>query len=323
MGKVKGAVVRTSGEPLSIEELTTSPITAAEVRVATRAVGLCHSDLHVLDGHLTRPLPHLLGHEASGVVVEVGADVDSVAVGDHVVACLVVYCGTCRQCTGGRPTLCSNKQVCNRQPDEPPRFADADGKAVEQFSFVGSLAEEMIVHHSALTPIPKEMPFDAAALLGCAVVTGVGAIEKVAKVQPGDSVVVVGCGGVGLNLVHAAHKAGASIVVGIDLDENRRELAETHFGATHVFDGADPELIEKVIEVTNGGADHAFDVVGSAALTANCMKMNVPGGATYTVGIFKSGEELRIDALEFHRCKRLIGVRMGDIHPQADVTVAT
>jgi S-(hydroxymethyl)glutathione dehydrogenase/alcohol dehydrogenase len=319
VGKVLAAVVRTVGEPLSIEELTTTPITPTEVRVKTRAVGLCHSDLHVLDGHIERPLPHLLGHEAAGVVIEVGAEVDSVAVGDHVVACLVVHCGQCRQCLAGHRSLCTNKAVCGRGPDEAPRYAGADGEAIEQFSNVGALAEEMIVHHSALTPVPDELPFDMAALLGCAVVTGVGAVENVARVRAGEAVVVIGAGGVGLNLLHAAAEAGASPVVAIDLDDKRRTLALDHFGATHAFDGADPDMIDKVIEATGGGADHAFDVVGAPTLTMNCMKMCAPGGMTYTVGIFASGTELTINTREFHQCKGLIGIRMGDVNPQVDI----
>lgn len=319
-GTVKAAVVRAPGQPLSIEHLTTTPIIANEVLVATRAVGLCHSDLHVLDGHLERPLPHLLGHEAAGVVVEVGDEVDSVQVGDHVVACLVVHCGSCRQCRSGRPTLCTNKEgVCGRTADLPPRFTDAEGTPVEQFSYVGALAEQMIVHHSAVTPISTDVPFDTAALLGCAVVTGVGAVEHVAEVADGDSVVVVGCGGVGLNIVHAARRAGAENVIGIDLDDGRRQLALDHFGATEVFDGDDPDVVGRVVQATDGGADHAFDVVGSPALTTTCLKMCAPGGWTYTVGIFATGSELVIDTNELHRCKGLVGVRMGAVNPQVDI----
>lgn len=314
------AVVRSAGMPVSIEELTAAPLLAGEVRVATRAVGLCHSDLHVIDGHIDRPMPHLLGHEAAGVVIEVADGVPEVSVGDHVVACLVVYCGECRQCASGHRALCTNKQVCNRGADEPPRYASASGESITQFSNVGALVEEMIVHHSAVTVIPTAMPFEAAALLGCAVVTGVGSIERVAKVQPGESVVVVGCGGIGLNLLHAASYAGATTVIGVDLDEDRRASAVEHFGATHALDGSDPdEVVRAVAELTGGGADHAFDAVGSTAITETCLDMVAPGGGAYAVGIYSSGSELTLSTAHLLRGKRLVGIRMGDIDPPVDI----
>lgn len=316
---MKAAVVREVGAPVSIEEVEVSAVRADEVRVATRAVGLCHSDLHVIDGHIDRPLPHLLGHEAAGVVVEVGSAVTSVGVGDHVVACLVVSCGTCRQCAAGHRALCSNKGVCNRAADDEPRYRDGDGVAVTQFSNVGALVEEMLVHHSAVTPIPAGVPFEAAALLGCAVVTGVGSVENVAEVQPGQSVVVVGCGGVGLNILWAARAAGAGLVVAVDLDEERRRTAVDHFGATDAVDGADGErLAERVLELT-GGVDHAFDAVGSPAITRRCLEMTVSGGTTYAVGIFGSGTELVVPTGELLRGKRLIPIRMGDVDPAVDI----
>lgn len=314
------AVVRSAGAPLVIEELTATPLVPGEVRVGTRAVGLCHSDLHVLDGHIDRPLPHLLGHEAAGVVIETAQGVTDVSVGDHVVACLVVYCGECRQCRTGHRALCTNKQVCNRGPEEPPRYTSANGEAITQFSNVGALVEEMIVHHSALTVIPPAMPFEAAALLGCAVVTGVGSIERVANVQPSESVVVVGCGGIGLNLLHAARAAGASTVVAVDLDENRRAAATEHFGATHTLDGSDPDdVVRAVLSLTNGGADHAFDAVGATSITQNCLAMVAPGGAAYAVGIYSAGSELTLSTDHLLRGKRLVGIRMGDIDPAVDI----
>lgn len=320
MTQVKAALVRTIGEPLTIEEITPSDVRPDEVRVATRAVGLCHSDLHLLDGRIVRPTPHLLGHEASGVVIEIGSDVDSVAVGDHVVACLVVSCGECRQCNMGHRSMCANRQVCNRAADDAPRFTTADGAAVTPFSNVGALAEEMILHHSAVTPIPAEVPFDVAALMGCAVVTGFGSVEKVARVQPGESVVVVGCGGVGLNIILAAVAAGAAPVIAVDLDPARRRLAVDRFGATHAIDGADIEaLVNDVKTLTDGGADHAFDAVGAPFITRTCMSMTAPSCSAYAVGIYGEGAELQLDGWDVLAGRKLVGVRMGDVDPGVDI----
>ena len=189
--------MRAVGEPLSIETLTTPALRPDEVRVATRAVGICHSDLHVLDGDMARPIPCVLGHEASGVVVECGAEVDHVSVGDLVVTCLVVHCGTCRWCERRLFSLCPNKASTGRAVGEPSRLVDEAGEPIVQFTNIAALAEEMVLHRTAVTAIPNGVPADAAALLGCAVATGYGAVENVADVQAGESVVVIGCGGVG------------------------------------------------------------------------------------------------------------------------------
>lgn len=312
--------MRAVGEPLVIEELETSPLRADEVRVETRAVGVCHSDLHVLDGHMIRPLPCVLGHEASGVVTEVGEAVTNVAAGELVVACLVVHCGVCRWCRRGSFALCADKAATARGPGEMSRLVDAGGRPVVQFTNIAALAEEMVVHHSAVTAVRADMPPEAAALLGCAVATAYGAVENIAGVRPGESAVVVGAGGVGLNLVAASVAAGASPVIAVDLDGDRLALARDVAGATHTVDGADHRAVRRAVaDLTGGGADHVFEAVGRTALLAAALDLVADGGAAYAVGLLTDGAEVAVPVAHLHSAKRIVGVRLGNIDPRRDI----
>jgi S-(hydroxymethyl)glutathione dehydrogenase/alcohol dehydrogenase len=316
---VRAAVLWAPGEALTIEEVDTSALGDDEVRVMTRAVGLCHSDLHVIDGLLTRPTPIVLGHEAAGVVAEVGRGVAGIAVGDHVVACLVVHCGACRWCRRGRFALCAGRAATARSADQPSRLRRGS-TPIHQFTNVGALAEEMILHRSGVVVVPETVPLEAAALLGCAVATGVGVVDRVAGVRRGDSVAVIGCGGVGLNIVQAARVAGASPIVAIDLDAQRRKRAVEEFGATDALDGGEPARVTtRVLEATGGGADHVFDAVGHVATTSLALELTANGGATYAVGIYPEGATVPVAVAHLHAAKRLIGVRMGDVDPGVDI----
>jgi S-(hydroxymethyl)glutathione dehydrogenase/alcohol dehydrogenase len=316
---MRAAVMWATRAPLTIEEVTTSSLMPNEVRVATRAVGLCHSDLHVLDGHISRPLPTVLGHEAAGVVTEVGAGVTGVEVGAHVVACLVVHCGTCRWCRRGQPTLCGNKAATNRGPGEPRRLTLGDA-LLHPFTNIGGLAEEMVLHRSAVTVVPPTVPFDVAALLGCAVCTGVGVVDNVARVRAGDVVAVIGCGGVGLNIVQAARAAGAAQVFAIDLDERRRRDAVARFGATEALDAADSSVVVgRVLAASEAGADHVFDAVGRVATTALALDLAAAGAAVYGVGVYPEHESIPLAVGHLQAAKRVVGVRMGDITPAIDI----
>ena len=316
---MRAAVMWSPRSPLTVEEVTTSALRPDEVRIATRAVGLCHSDLHVLDGRLTRPLPTVLGHEAAGIVTEVGGEVLGVEAGDHVVACLVVHCGTCRWCRRRQPTLCGNKAVTNRPPGEPSRL-ELGGRPLHPFANIGGLAEELVVHRSAVVVVPPAVPLEAAALLGCAVSTGVGVVDNVARVQPDDVVAVIGCGGVGLNILQAARAAGAAQVFAIDLDRSRRETAVARFGATEALDAADPtSLAERVLAASGGGADHVFDAVGRIATTTLALDLATAGAAVYAVGVYPEGEVVPLPVGHLQSAKRLVGVRMGAIDPRIDI----
>ena len=312
--------MRAGGRPLVIEELETPPLRSDEVRVETRATGVCHSDLHVLDGHLVRPVPCVLGHEASGVVTEVGSGVTNVAAGDLVVACLVVHCGSCRWCRRGQFALCADRAATARGPGEESRLVDAAGEPVAQFTNIAALAEEMVVHHSAVTAVRADLPPEAAALLGCAVATAYGTVENIAGVGPGESVVVIGAGGVGLNLVAAAAAAGAGPVIAVDVDADRLALARGAAGATHTVDGADYGTVRRVVaDMTDGGADHVFEAVGRAGLLTEALEMTAAGGAVYAVGLLAADTDVAVPAAHLHAAKRIVGVRLGNINPLVDI----
>lgn len=254
------ALLLDGSSTLHLAEVELSHLRAREVLVRTLAVGLCHSDYHAIDGTLDRPRPLLPGHEGMGVVEAVGTDVTSVAVGDHVVTCLVVGCGDCARCHLGEPNCCLQPLASRRASGDAPRLSH-EGKAVGQMAHIGALSDKMLVDERALVIIPKSMPPELAALLGCSVVTGLGAVAKVARVQSGDTVAVIGCGGVGLNVVQGARIAGASRIIAIDLSDHKLQTA-LGLGATDAVNSSTNDIAAAVQALTNGGVDHAFEVVG-------------------------------------------------------------
>ena len=218
-------------EPITIEEIHVDDPADDEVLVRTAACGVCHSDLHFMQGSIAGPRPPVVpGHEPAGVVEAVGRNVTAVAVGDHVIACTSMFCGSCRQCVLGRPHLCTNRHYCMRPKDAPPRLS-LDGKPLKQFADLSGFAEMMLLHERAVVKIPDDIPLDRAALVGCAVTTGVGAALNTAQITPGSSVAVFGCGGVGVSVIQGARLAGARQIIAIDLLESKLESAR-HFGAT-------------------------------------------------------------------------------------------
>ncbi|MFS0894162.1 zinc-binding dehydrogenase [Microbacterium sp. 179-I 3D3 NHS] len=317
---MRAAVLYSPHEPLRIEEVETpATLEPHEVRVATAAVGLCHSDLHVIDGRVARPMPVVLGHEASGIVTQVGTAVADVAVGDHVIACFVVFCGDCRMCRAGRPAMCQDREATMRAADAPPRLS-RDGAEIHQWTNIAGFAEEMVLHRNAVTVIDRRMPLDLAAMLGCAVATGVGSARKVARVAPGDHVVVIGAGGVGLNVCQGAALAGAATVIAIDRSAERLQLAKERFGATHGIDASRvTDAAAEVRALTDGGADHVFEAVGIPGLVGTALDATARGGSVWAVGVF--GDEARIDfsAGHLHAGKGVHGVRAGSLEPQADL----
>ena len=281
------------------------------------AAGLCHSDYHYLDGTLNRARPVILGHEGAGVVEAVGPDVRDIRVGDHVVTCLVMGCGECIRCVAGEPTACLQPQVTKRPSGHRPRLT-LDGVSVGQMANVGSLADHILLDERAVTAVNTDIPMELACILGCAVVTGVGAVLNTADVQPGESVAVIGCGGVGLNVIQGARLAKAAIIIAIDANPAKLERAR-QLGATHTVDASAVDTVAAVRDITGPGADHVFEVVGRPALVRQAFEMAAPGRSAYLLGIQADDAELALPVTGFRRGKKMIGVFMGGTDPRIDI----
>jgi S-(hydroxymethyl)glutathione dehydrogenase/alcohol dehydrogenase len=306
---VKAAVMYEVNKPLVIEDVRIDKPRAREVLIRTRAVGVCHSDLHFLDGSFPYPLPVILGHEASGVVEEVGADVRGVKAGDHVITCLTAFCGHCEHCLNGRMNLCISPET-RREPTDPQQRLAKNGGPVNQFANLSAFAEMMLVHEHACVAIRKDMPFDRAALIGCAVLTGVGAVTRRANVMVGETVAVIGCGAVGLAAINGAAIAGAGRVIAIDRVGSKLNLAR-HFGATDVIDASKEDPVAKVIEMTGGGVPHSFEAVGLKQTAEQAFKMLRRGGTANVIGMIAVGVNIEIPGRDFLGEKSIRGCFMG------------
>ncbi|WFE43053.1 alcohol dehydrogenase catalytic domain-containing protein [Verrucosispora sp. WMMD1129] len=311
---MRGLVVRGVGKPPRVEPVELPATGSGQVRVAVRAAGVCHSDLSMVDGTIAAPYPLLLGHEAAGVVVEVGDDVDRIAVGDHVVLDWAPPCRVCWYCGHGEPWLCERSGT-------PAATAGhtIDGEPLHVTLGLGALAEQVVVPQQAVVTVPPELPFPTAALLGCAVLTGVGAIRRTADVRPGDSVAVIGLGGVGLSAVAAARAAGAARVIAVDVAPAKAELAYAA-GATD-FLLADDTLSRAVRSLTDGrGVDHAVECVGRAATIRAAWRATRRGGQVIVVGMGAKDDMVGLSALEiFHSARTLRSSVYGSSDPDRDV----
>jgi len=313
---MKAAIFREVGKPLTIEDVHLEQPRAKEVRIRVAASGLCHSDYHVITGDIPCPLPVLLGHEASGIVESVGEDVHQFRPGDRVVTCLSSYCGECLECLAGRSNLCDNKPV------RPATVGEArvtlNGEPIYQLGELGGFAEEMLVHANSLVKLPGDMPLDLAALLGCAVLTGVGAATNRASIRVGDTVAVVGCGGVGLNVIQGAKLAGAGRIIAVDLNPSKLELAR-EFGATDLVAGGD-STAEEVVELTKGGVHHAFEVVGLPSTIRQALMMLRKRGVAILVGVSRFGTELSLPASPFiPKEVSVMGTLLGSVPFQTEI----
>lgn len=292
---------------LVIDELTVGAIGPNDVLVRTSAAGLCHSDQHFMDGTYPCPLPAVLGHESAGVVEAVGDQVGYVQPGDHVITCISGFCGTCAYCLRGRPNLC-DKSGLSGMVSSGPRLTRGS-EVVDQFGGLASFAEQLLVNERMLVKIRPDMPLDRAALIGCGVTTGIGAVINTARVRPGETVAVIGCGGIGLNAIQGAAIAGAGRIIAIDRVAAKLALA-TAFGATDTIDanGADPVLA--VLDLT-GGVDHAFEAIGLTATAQQAFSMLRNGGTATVIGMIPIGERIEIDGFQLLLEKRLQGSNMG------------
>jgi S-(hydroxymethyl)glutathione dehydrogenase / alcohol dehydrogenase len=305
---MRAAVLETAPGDLVIDEIAVGDVGPREVLVRTVAAGLCHSDLHFMQGLYPYPLPAVLGHESAGVVEAVGEQVADLAPGDHVISCVSAFCGACRYCLTGRPYLC-DKVGLTRRPDEPPRLA-RDGERVFPFFDLASFAEMLLVHEHLLVKVRPDMPLDKAALIGCGVTTGVGAVLNTAGVRPGDTVAVLGCGGIGLNAIQAAALVGAGRIIAVDRLAPKLALART-FGATDVVDASSDDPVLAVQELTGGGVDHAFEAIGLKLTAEQAFAMLGKGGVATVIGMVPVGQRLEIDATQLIGGKRLQGSNMG------------
>lgn len=299
--KVRASVLRQVGapppyarsQPLHLEEVTLEGPRAGDVLLRVLAAGLCHSDLSAIDGvrpAARTPLPMILGHEAVGEVVEVGAGVDDLAPGDHVVTTFVPSCGHCLPCMSGRPALCEPAvgfSTSGTLATGGTRFADASGP-IHHYVGVAAFAEMTVCARRSLVPIDREVPPAIAALFGCAVLTGVGAVVNTAGLRAGETVAIVGLGGVGMSALIGARAAGAGLIAAIDRDEAKLRLAG-ELGATLTVNATDPDCIERVREHSRGGVDHAFEMAGAAAAMETAYRVTRRGGTT-VIASFPAGD---------------------------------
>ncbi|MDF2990358.1 MAG: alcohol dehydrogenase [Microbacterium sp.] len=313
---MKASVVREFGGGFHTEEVTVSDPVGREVLVEVKASGLCHSDELAQSTNLGTDVPALFGHEVAGVVVAVGDQVTDVALGDHVVGCLVQYCGACLQCLTGNVNLCLHPETTLRDG----RLTDADGHTLTQGMGLGGFAEYALIHENQLAKVPDEMPFPQAALLGCGVVTGAGAVMNTADVRPGQTVAIIGTGGVGLNAISGAIIAGAGRIIAIDVADDKLETAR-YFGATDTVNSREVDSVQAVRDLTGGlGADHVFDFVGAPGVTRAGFDMLAQGGGLYLIGVLNPANVLEVSSLEMlGGRKRIEGVYMGSTNPKRDI----
>ena len=303
---MRAAVLREVGKPLAIEEVPIAKPRSREVLIRTVATGVCHSDLHFVNGAYPHDLPVVLGHESAGVVEQVGDAVSYVAPGDHVITCLSVFCGECEYCLGGRMSLCQELHG----PEHSRGRLGTEAAPVHQFANLSSFAEQMLVHEHALVKVREDMPFDRAALIGCGVTTGMGAVFHTAGVEPGATVAVVGCGGVGLAAVNGAAIAGASRIIAVDLVASKLDLA-TQFGATDVVDASRDDPVRQVRELTGGGVHYSFEAIGAKQAAEQCFRMLRAGGTATIIGMIPVGTKIELHGPDFLKEKKIQGSSMG------------
>ena len=314
---MRAAVLESSPGHLSILEVSIDNPGPGEVLVRTVAAGLCHSDLHFMEALYPTPLPVVLGHESAGVVEAVGEGVTYVQKGDHVISCLSAYCGGCDYCLTGRLALCNNRAALERPAGSASRIT-MNGEHVHQFMRLSSFSEQMLVHEHALVKINKDMPLDRAALIGCGVTTGVGAVFRTAAVEAGATVAVIGCGGIGLNCIQGARIAGAGRIIAIDLNAKKLELAQ-EFGATDVINGADVDAVAAVKELTKGGVEYSFEAIGSKTTAEQSFKMLRAGGTATVIGMIPLGTNIEIHGADLLNEKKLQGSNMGSNRFRVDM----
>lgn len=309
---MKAAVLNQIPGDLVIDDVTVDTPVGDEVLIQTVHAGLCHSDLHFMEGHWQTSLPAVMGHESAGIVQAVGDHVSYVQPGDRVITCLSLFCGHCDMCLTGHPNVCRNSRELDRGHDQTPRLRGSDGERLAQFARLGGFAEEMLVHQNAVVKVRDDMPLDKAALIGCGVTTGVGAVFRTARIEPGATVVVFGCGGIGLSAVQGARIAGAGRIFAVDITRDKLDLA-IKLGATDAIDGTETDVVAAVKEATGGlMADYAFECIGLKATAEQAWHVVGVRGTAVIVGMMPFEAKVEIPGYEiFMMEKTLKGSMMG------------
>jgi S-(hydroxymethyl)glutathione dehydrogenase / alcohol dehydrogenase len=311
----RAAVIHQFGAPYVVEDVTLDSPQDGEIRVRLEACAVCHSDVAYGDGAWGGNVPIVLGHEACGVVAETGTGVSALRPGDRVIVSLIRHCGACPRCLEGQPALCAAR--FRLDAESPIRLAN--GERAAQGLRCGAFAEEVVVHASQAVTIPDDMPAVSASLIGCAVMTGTGAVMHTARIAEGSSLVVIGAGGVGLNAIQGAALAGADPIVAVDIAEPKLRAAQA-FGATHLVDGSATSVADAVASATGDGADTAIVTAGSASavnLGLACLRR---GGTLVLVGMPGTGEHASIDPSQIaHDGLRILGSKLGSSDPRVDV----
>src|SRR5258706_6425433 len=314
---MKALVVNAVGGPFDFEDVEIAKPIGREVLVDVRASGLCHTDLLFANNPIF-PTPAVFGHEISGIVAEIGLEVSQFRVGDHVVGSLAQSCGSCPRCQSGRSFQCQHPEATLRRATDAARLS-RKGQALYQGLGLGGFAERALIHENQLALVPKEMPFAQAALLGCGVVTGAGAVLNTATVSAGDTVVIFGAGGVGLNAISGALIAGASRIIVIDIQPKRLDVAK-QFGATDVIDSSQTNPVEAVRDLLPRGADHVFDFVGLKQVAEQGLAMLNVGGRLYLVGVAKPEVSIELNIFDaIGGQKRVQDVNLGSTNFKRDI----
>lgn len=316
---MKAAVLNQQPGALEIEDLIVDKPGPNEVLIRTVGAGLCHSDLHMMEGIFRNPVPAVLGHESAGIVEAVGEGVAYVKPGDHVVACLSIFCGQCNRCLGGSPNLCQNYSATSRPSTAGPRLRRADGTPVDQMARLGGFAEMMLVHQNAVVKITDAMPLDTACLIGCGVLTGFGAAVRTASVKPGSTVCVIGTGGIGLSAIQGARVAGAGEIIAVDTTEAKLATAR-RFGATAVINASEvDDVVAAVKDMTGGGVQYSFEAIGLKATAEQAFRMLDAGGTATIIGMVPTKTPLEIRGLDLLSEKKLQGSAMGSNQFRLDI----
>ena len=305
---MKAAIFHGPKMDMTIEDVELDNPKPKEIRVRTEFAGICHSDLHFVDGLFPFRAPAVLGHESAGIVEAVGSDVEYVKPGDHVITCLSIFCGHCNHCLSGFPNRCGGRATA-RKKGEPSRIT-MNGEPVAQFAQLSSYAEAMLVHENAVVKIREDMPLDRAALIGCGVTTGAGAALRTANVEAGTTVAVIGCGGVGLSAINGAAIAGAGRIIAVDMLDSKLELSKD-FGATDIVNAKDGDSVEQVLELTKGGVDYSFEAIGLKSTCEDAWKMLAVGGTATIIGMVPAGQNIEINGMDLLQEKKLQGSMMG------------
>jgi len=322
--KVRAAVAHEAGKTLTIETVDLAGPKAGEVLVEIKATGICHTDAYTLSGKDPEGLfPSIMGHEGAGVVVEIGAGVESLTVGDHVIPLYIPECRGCKSCLSGKTNLCTkirDTQGRGLMPDGTSRFS-IGGEPIHHYMGTSTFAEYSVLPEIALAKIRRDAPFDKVCYIGCGVTTGIGAVINTAKVEPGANVVVFGLGGIGLNVIQGARIAGADKIVGVDLNAGKRSLAEK-FGMTHFVNPAEVEgdLVPYLVDLTAGGADYSFECIGSVATMRQALECCHRGwGTSVIIGVAAAGEEIATRPFQLVTGRTWKGTAFGGAKGRTDV----